>query len=132
MPSEDHPGPEEAPPFRSPKRTLVRAFRLSRDRWKEKATQRREELRSLKVRLRDVEASRELWKQKVAHLQEQLARLTAAAGPTGSAAAEAALPEPAAARRELPVEGRPAEATAAAADAAPPSGPVPGEKKRRR
>jgi hypothetical protein len=77
MPPEDSSGPEPTPKFRSPKRTLARAFRLSRDRWKVKATRRREELRALKVRLRDVEASRQLWKQKALHLQEQLDGLLA-------------------------------------------------------
>jgi hypothetical protein len=123
MPSEDQAGRDEAPQFRSPKRTLARAFRLSRDRWKEKATQRREELRSLKVRLRDVEASRELWKQKAAHLQEQLARLSAAACP--------ALSEQDASSEQT-AEARPPQAGAAPASAAPPPGPAPGEKKRRR
>jgi hypothetical protein len=124
MPSEDDPGREEAPQFRSPKRTLARAFRLSRDRWKEKATQRRDELRSLKVRLRDVEASRELWKQKAAHLQEQLARLPAVGAAEPATAQAPDLPE-------QPAEVRPPQALAAPASAAPPTGHAPGEKKRR-
>src|SRR4051794_14068486 len=63
--------------FRSPKRALARSFRLSRDRWKAKAGQRRQEIRGLKVRLRDLETSRDLWKQKAAHLQVQLDLLRA-------------------------------------------------------
>ena len=66
--------------FRSPKRALARSFRLSRDRWKEKAGQRRDEIRALKVRLRDLEVSRDLWKQKSSHLQLQVDRLRASGG----------------------------------------------------
>ena len=64
--------PDDAPKFRSPKRALARAFRLSRDRWKRKAGERRQQIKTLKVRLRDVEASRDLWKQKALHFQAQL------------------------------------------------------------
>jgi hypothetical protein len=77
MPAEDTSGPDQPPQFRSPKRTLARAFRLSRDKWKAKAGERRAQIRSMKVRLRDVEASRDLWKQKALHLQQQLDGLTA-------------------------------------------------------
>jgi hypothetical protein len=68
---------EPAVEFRSPKRALARSFRLSRDRWKAKAGQRRQENRALKVRLRDLETSRDLWKQKATHLQAQLDLLQA-------------------------------------------------------
>jgi hypothetical protein len=68
---------ESTAEFRSPKRALARSFRLSRDRWKEKAGQRRAEIRALKVRLRDLEVSRDLWKQKATHLQSQLDLLRA-------------------------------------------------------
>src|SRR5262249_32647528 len=67
--------PDDAPRFRSPKRALAHCFRISRDRWKLKATQRRQEVRALRVRLRDLLASRHLWKQKALHLQRQLEQL---------------------------------------------------------
>src|SRR5437773_613774 len=75
VPAADSSRPEEAPRFRSPKRTLARSSLLSRDRWKAKATVRREQLRAMKVRLRDVEASRDLWKQKALQLHEQMGHL---------------------------------------------------------
>ena len=53
----------------SPKRCLARSYRLSRDRWKSKALQRRGEIRVLKARLNDLQDSRDLWKQKSLHLQ---------------------------------------------------------------
>jgi hypothetical protein len=75
MPTSDSTGNEDAPAFRSPKRALARSFRLSRDRWKEKAGQRRQQIKSLQVRVRDLQASRDLWKDKALHLQRQLDQL---------------------------------------------------------
>jgi hypothetical protein len=98
MPAADSSGSDDAPKYRSPKRTLAHSFRLSRDRWKTKAAQRRAQLRALKVRLRDVEASRDLWKTKALHLQEQLQHLSAAAAAPLSqqpGGAEPILPAPA-------------------------------------
>jgi hypothetical protein len=129
MPAADSSGPDEAPKFRSPKRTLARAFRLSRDRWKAKATQRREQLRDLKVRLRDVEVSRDLWKQKALYLQEQLdhrSGLSSAPG-TEDAAADSAPPSVQAAGPQLG-----SSAAAPAATALPPTSAEPVKKKRRR
>src|SRR5437773_9843676 len=60
---------EEAPEYRSPKRCLAHSFRLSRDRWKAKATQRLDSIRSLRVRIRDMALSRDLWKRKALYYQ---------------------------------------------------------------
>jgi hypothetical protein len=63
---------EDAPKYRSPKRALARAFRLSRDLWKTKADQRGKRIKALQIRVRDLAVSRDLWKTKALHLQEQL------------------------------------------------------------
>lgn len=72
MPDADPKATEQTPQFRSPKRALVRAFRLSRDRWKQKANQRRQQIKTLQIRVRDLQVSRDLWKDKALHLQQQL------------------------------------------------------------
>ena len=129
MPAADSFGPDEAPQFRSPKRTWRRAFRLSRDRWKAKATQRREQLRALKVRLRDVEVSRDLWKQKARYLQEQLDhRSGLSSAPGAEDAAADSLPPPVQAAGPEPGS----LAAAPAATAPPPTSAEPVKKKRRR
>jgi hypothetical protein len=68
----DEPGPQDGPKFRSPKRSLALAFRLSRDRWKQKATRRLQEIKAFRVKVRDLQVSRDLWKEKALHLQRQL------------------------------------------------------------
>jgi hypothetical protein len=140
MPAADSPRSDDAREYRSPKRTLAHSFRRSRDQWKAKAMQRREELRAMKVRLRDVEASRELWKTKALYLQEQLHHLSASASEpaseisTRSCSAEATLAEPAAAPLPPAVILDPAPLVPAQASVAPPAAPAeePFKKKRRR
>lgn len=63
---------EEAPEYISPKRCLARSFRLSRDRWKQKAADRLGQIKTLKVKARDLRISRELWKQKALHYERAL------------------------------------------------------------
>jgi hypothetical protein len=63
---------DETRPYRSPKRSLAHSFRLSRDRWKQKATQRRRQVKALQVKARDLEASRELWKARALAAEAQL------------------------------------------------------------
>jgi hypothetical protein len=72
--SDANDSPDDTPEFRSPKRCLARSFRLSRDRWKAKAAERLQQIKALKVKVRDLEVSRELWKAKALHLQAQLAQ----------------------------------------------------------
>ena len=81
MPDANDSPDDDTPEFRSPKRCLARSFRLSRDRWKHKATLRRQEIKALRVNLRDVEVSRDLWKDKALHLQAQLQELLAVVPP---------------------------------------------------
>ena len=69
----------------SPKRCLARSFRLSRDRWKAKAAERRRQIKALQVKARDLEVSRDLWKAKALHLQAQLAQLLGVVPPPGDA-----------------------------------------------
>jgi hypothetical protein len=76
--------PDNSPEYVSPKRCLAHSFRLSRDRWKLKATERRQQIKVLKVKLRDLEVSRDLWKQKALHLQAQLAELLGVVPPPDS------------------------------------------------
>jgi hypothetical protein len=108
--------------FRSPKRALARSFRLSRDRWKAKAGQRRQEIRALKVRLRDLECSRDLWKQKAAHLQGQLDLLredcqTAPSPPATAQLAESSLTTPTAVESSRVQPPDPTPTVAASPDA---------------
>lgn len=72
---------EEAPEYRSPKRSLALSFRLSRGRWKRKATERLAAIRCLRGRVRDLAVGRELWKRKALYYQDllrQAGRLPAA------------------------------------------------------
>lgn len=50
--------------YKSPPHKLIKFFEESRDTWKETAKTRREEIRDLQARVRDLEASRESWKEK--------------------------------------------------------------------
>lgn len=50
--------------FRSPQHKLVHVFHRSRDQWRERAKAYHEEIRKLKVRIRDVAASRDHWRAK--------------------------------------------------------------------
>jgi hypothetical protein len=63
---------DETPEYSSPKRCLARSFRLSRDRWKQKAADRLGQVKALKVKARDLRVSRDLWKQKALHYERIL------------------------------------------------------------
>jgi len=80
MPADER--PQDTPQFRSPKRSLALSFRLSRDRWKAKASRRLQDIKACRVRIRDLQTSRALWKEKALHLQRQIDELQ------GRAAAE--------------------------------------------
>jgi hypothetical protein len=64
--------PDEAAEYSSPKRCLARSFRLSRDRWKQKAADRLGQIKALKVKARDLQTSRDLWKLKALHYEQIL------------------------------------------------------------
>ena len=55
--------------FKSPMRALVRSFRLSRDRWKQKYMNVQKMNKTLKVRVSDMEKSRSRWREE-AELQK--------------------------------------------------------------
>jgi hypothetical protein len=75
MATPDSPHAADTPEFRSPKRALARAFRISREGWKRKAGERRKQIKALQIRVRDLEVSRDLWKEKALHLQGQVEQL---------------------------------------------------------
>jgi hypothetical protein len=50
--------------YSSPRHKLISFFHVGRNRWRERAKTYQEEIRSLKVRVRDVEASRDHWRAK--------------------------------------------------------------------
>ena len=58
--------------FRSPMRKLVRFFRASRDRWKEKCQRAKVEVKRLGNQVRAVEKSRDHWKQRFREQQKQV------------------------------------------------------------
>jgi hypothetical protein len=104
-------GPTE---YRSPKRCLAHSFRLSRDRWKAKATDRLAAIHSLRGRIRDLACSRDLWKRKALYYQDLLRQ-------AGRLPVADLLPADAFA----PVPPLAAEAPACAAPAEAPVGPRP-------
>jgi hypothetical protein len=60
-------GTEET--FKSPVRLLVRFFRKSRQRWKQKALRRRAKMKNLEHKVRDIDTSRTNWKNKAEQLK---------------------------------------------------------------
>lgn len=50
--------------YSSPRHKLVSSFHRSRDHWRQRAKTYQEQIRALKVRVRDVEASRDHWREK--------------------------------------------------------------------
>ena len=69
-------GKEEAS-YRSPARVLADWFRKSRDNWKRKYMDLKEDVKRFKVRAYDLEKSREHWKEQAAAHQQQIAALQA-------------------------------------------------------
>ena len=50
--------------YKSPPHKLIKFFKESRDGWEETAKKRREQIRDLQARVRDLEDSRAAWKEK--------------------------------------------------------------------
>lgn len=69
-------------PFAQDYARQARLFRASRDRWKQRCAAKQDEIRYLRVRIRDLEASRQRWKdealQRRAAPQQALSACTAA------------------------------------------------------
>lgn len=61
--------------FCSPRKKLLRFFRGSRDRWKEKYMQAKRELKLMGNQVRAVENSREIWKERYRAERQQNAAL---------------------------------------------------------
>jgi chromosome segregation ATPase len=57
--------------FRTPVRILLPKLLKSRDDWKAKSHQRKAQLKSATIKIRDVSASRDLWRQRTEQLQEE-------------------------------------------------------------
>lgn len=57
--------------YKSPPHKLIKFFKESRDSWEETAKERREQLRDLNARVRDLETSRESWKAKAKEAEER-------------------------------------------------------------
>lgn len=57
--------------FKSPRHLLLRFFRKSQQQWKEKAKQRRERIKKLEHKVRDLDESRANWKSKVQQLDAE-------------------------------------------------------------
>ena len=57
--------------FHTPLRILVPKLFKSRDDWKAKSHERKAQLKSAKINIRDVSASRDKWRERTEQLQEQ-------------------------------------------------------------
>lgn len=58
--------------FKSPASRLVRLFKKGRDNWREKALERKQEIRGLEIKIRDLSESRENWKKRaLAQIKQQ-------------------------------------------------------------
>ncbi len=68
MEATDQEASERQGSFRSPSRLLVRFFRKSQQKWKEKAKQRRAKIKDLEHKVRDIDQSRAGWKRKAQQL----------------------------------------------------------------
>jgi TolA-binding protein len=56
----------------------TRKLRASRDRWKQRSAEKQQQIRQLRVTVRDLSTSREQWKGRVEELEEQLRALQTA------------------------------------------------------
>lgn len=68
---------EDVSAFKSPKRILVRSFRLSRDKWKAKYVAVKSEIKRYKNQASDARRSREQWKNKALALEARVQELEA-------------------------------------------------------
>jgi len=61
--------------FSTPLRILLPKLLKSRNDWKAKSHQRKAELKSAKIKCRDLSASRDMWRQRTEQLQEEIRQL---------------------------------------------------------
>ena len=59
--------------FKSPRRALIRAFLLSRDRWKAKALDRKVAIKRLQNHVTSLQRGRDVWKRRNQGLEDELA-----------------------------------------------------------
>jgi chromosome segregation ATPase len=64
-------------PYKSPQRKLVKFFERSRDQWKGKCREAKAGLKTLKKKLRGVQARQQRWKSRVQALEGELTQLRA-------------------------------------------------------
>lgn len=55
----------------------ARKLRVSRDQWKQRSAEKQQQIRQLRVTIRDLSSSRDHWKQHAANLEQQLLLLPA-------------------------------------------------------
>ena len=60
--------------FSTPVRILLPKLLKSRDDWKAKSHQRKAQLKSAKIKIRDLSVSRDMWRDRTEQLQERLER----------------------------------------------------------
>ena len=60
--------------FKSPKHKLIKFFKESRDSWKERAANYHKKMRSLEIKVRDLQNSRDIWKEKFLKDRVDIAR----------------------------------------------------------
>ena len=63
--------------FKSPLRILVRAFRKSRDKWKQKYMEIKKEIKRFRNQAADARKSREMWKRRGEQFQSRIQELEA-------------------------------------------------------
>jgi uncharacterized protein YlxW (UPF0749 family) len=68
---------DDRKPYKSPQRKLVKFFERSRDQWKGKCREAKAGLKTLKKKLRGMQARQQRWKSRVQALEGELARLHA-------------------------------------------------------
>lgn len=66
--------------FRSPWHVLARSFEKSRDRWKRKHQELKQELKAFRTRVRDLVRSRDRWRARAEQLEHELHELHKANG----------------------------------------------------
>jgi hypothetical protein len=71
----------ETKEYKSPRRKLVKFFKISRDQWKAKCSDAKVTVKKQKNRIRFLEASKDKWKSKAIELEKELARMKAPEDP---------------------------------------------------
>jgi hypothetical protein len=70
-------GDSEVPTYLSPSRVLIRSFRKSRDKWKQKYQDLKRVLKRCQVSVHDVRVSRDTWRKRAESAEQQLLEIQA-------------------------------------------------------